>query len=708
MAKSKFQAAVLFVLTLGLAVFVAVRRDTSRQINVGTRLLSSAEKKSPHSKLNIAPKVKGNQDFFCTFLFVDKETGKPVPFAKATIEPIGGRPVVVLKADKTGRLTVKPPVEKMVAEAEGYLPVRFEVKIACGSVLKLPLPAGQMPLVRVVDAQTGLPIPKAQVFAEGAGSEPPGVFHADKEGNVCIQPPPVCAKPNQLDRILNSTVLRLSVSCEGYYSEMLSLHFSKARSWPRIQLVRLEPLMEYVGRVLDPQGRGVPGAKVFWVWEIRRGLARRSGKGSAVAEGDGTFRWKCPLAAFEITFFADNEEFAPGVTHVVLGAWEPDTEVVVVLKPQCNLEGLVVDDDGVPVEGAHVYVRPLERPPQWEALGGVVVRSTGKSRYGAESDGQGRFVLEDLAPGKYEVFISHRVLIPLEVSERDIVLPFEGTWVVRMTRGESLHCVVFSEDEGEIPDAWLHVLIPDPRVPSRRRPLPSNHVLTEGPGAFTVIGLRSGTCYLRAGASGFRTVVKEAHAGVDEEIGIALVRKEKRPGGAFLTVSLRCNGAVPDLEFVPCWAIEAGSKRYSVAGLVKGGKARIGPLPPGRYTLVLSPMGFAPEKIPDVCVPTQNVLDVELEQARTVLGRIYTEPREQLRFFELLDEDGIPLKLVSVRPDGTFRIRGLRPGRYFAQSSAGADSGSWRSPDFFEVGDVGEVTITLKKAGAEHAEREQL
>jgi protocatechuate 3,4-dioxygenase beta subunit len=232
--------------------------------------------------------------------------------------------------------------------------------------------------------------------------------------------------------------------------------------------VLLMPESVIAGIVLDATGQAVPHASVRLAeyvapptmqggrFEMRREIRREIGGG-----GGGGDEWKrtssdengafslrgIPEGDWELTASADG--FAsddPAVVSLAVGDSVRDVEIIMLVAG--SVVGIVIGQDGSPVQGASLTVTPFD-PGSASSSNPMAARMAALMGGGAEtrrtsSDAEGHFAVKDLLPGLYDVKLAKQhgmrmggaMMIILDsagndsdVGERVEVLPREEAWV---------------------------------------------------------------------------------------------------------------------------------------------------------------------------------------------------------------------------------------------------------------------------------------
>jgi hypothetical protein len=204
----------------------------------------------------------------------------------------------------------------------------------------------------------------------------------------------------------------------------------------------LTPEVELVGKVLSPDGQPVPGASI-------RLLTGRTGESvlfptdeTFTSDTAGEFRFRAPegaqVEARHPAYASARGEVTPSVAlarrmELTLGKRPGDTGDGGTRPPgNEGLAGVVVDPAGGPVPGALVSVRTAAR-----AYPTVFGDFMG---YEALTDEQGRFTVEDVEPGTYDLTARQMGLAPARLMDvpagrRDLTLKLlQGTKLVGSVR----------------------------------------------------------------------------------------------------------------------------------------------------------------------------------------------------------------------------------------------------------------------------------
>ncbi len=360
----------------------------------------------------------------------DSRTNEPIPGATVRI---GRRSVVTDDAGAYsigGDLTadLRGETLELVASAEGYIDRPALVARGRGeSVQDFPLDPAVSVLVTVFDGD-GQPVSAASVTPSVFGSD--GIFH----GNETVETD--ASGKAELPRVNKLLPPSIQVTKEGYKTEYVRPSIEPAGGDAAVKVV-IERIQTHdraiAGRVTDPHGRGIPGATIEW----------KDGKGTRFGAGEvyGKIRATTDRAGVYRLDFSDESDrcslgvAAKGWSPIVMagvrpGAPDRPAEVNFTLEPAHWLEGRVVDGAGGPLSGVRIEAMPRLGLLNEGIAYPAVLRKT-------ESDGEGRFRLDDLAGPAVAIQLRRargddRPDRQLEVSvDQEIDLAFKGWGVIR-------------------------------------------------------------------------------------------------------------------------------------------------------------------------------------------------------------------------------------------------------------------------------------
>ncbi len=184
---------------------------------------------------------------------------------------------------------------------------------------------------------------------------------------------------------------RLTVEARGYARITVpGVEVPAGRDGVDLGTVVLAPGVEICGRVVDPSGLPIAGAEVLeeTVWKRPPSLDGGSDAPRSVSDADGFFALDGFAEGERVDLLVRKEGWR---TERLPGVRAPSLEpVAVVLAPWARVSGMVVDSTATPVAGARVQVAT------GPGLGG-------KASAGAVSDAEGRFVVDEVAPGPLRI-----------------------------------------------------------------------------------------------------------------------------------------------------------------------------------------------------------------------------------------------------------------------------------------------------------------
>ncbi|HHI79921.1 MAG TPA: carboxypeptidase regulatory-like domain-containing protein [Planctomycetes bacterium] len=248
------------------------------------------------------------------------------------------------------------------------------------------------------------------------------------------------------------------------------------------------PDAEIFGRIVDPEGKGVPGVRIRAISEDRRlrgiGLvgmiAGNAGADRDRSAGDGSFHLN-RLAPGSWTVSAEprgnlaNRFSSAERTGLVLREGQKLEGIRIVLPRATVLEGEVVDGFGRPVAGARVSLHPQDPEKDPTALAEAALRGKAPARALAasfrkqgRSDGKGFFRIRGLPPGAYQISVEHPKLVnPKPVP---VLLRLGSPTKVRIpvVRGGHVRVRVLGWDGRTLPRGKVQVLNSEGKEVGRR------------------------------------------------------------------------------------------------------------------------------------------------------------------------------------------------------------------------------------------------
>ena len=414
-------------------------------------------------------------------------------------------------------------------------------------------------------------------------------------------------------------------------------------------LLALTPEDVWTVRVEDGAGRPLAGARV-------RLFSSRSGESVLFPTEDtfttganGEARLRAPEGS---TVEARHPGHAPG--RAELGQLVTERRVVLKLKAEAVearevLSGRVVDESGAGIAGAGVWAEPPRgtRLPGSEGGGAPMAQ--------ALTDDEGRFLLEGLAPGTYDV--SAAILGRVKTTERKVRAGGKDLVLV-LSRGARLTGRVRGERGAPVASFRLGL---DLHVGPLERDQGTTLTVVDVEGRFTVEGLSPGTYTLRAAAHGLAPAamrIEVAPKAVDVgpvEVtlgpGVRLEGQVVRTGGAPLTgarVTVEGGAYGASLDTLYDGMTDA-SGRFSVEGLAPG-EVSLSVSARGHNTRIVNGVRVGPGAPPVPPVELEPVAEGETEKVEMVGIGAVLGPRDDA------------LVLGQIFPGGGAHEAGLQPG----------------------------------------------
>lgn len=441
------------------------------------------------------------------------------------------------------------------------------------------------------------------------------------------------------------------------------------------------------GRVIDPEGRPVPGATVWLAPRFRLGdplqSDHRVGQGPrTTTDAGGRFRFDDLRAGQELNLWAWHPDWAPTAgTPVVVLADEPQELPPIVLDAGHRVFGRVEDEAGNPLpatvellmQETSTFRRgtPEELRQEDLAQGRLLV---------TETDDAGRFSFDHVAEGIWSLRAQSEGFAAAEVQP---ILAFGNQ------EPEEQVLVLGTEHRitGTVRDAAGRPVANALVTVSRTKPRPifTARTRTAEDGTFTLRGLPDGLYGLAASAEGHTNArlgrVKADGPPVD------VVLQDK--GGVSGRVTDAAGRPVPAFE-VEVLRTRPNNPTYGITGLNYSfrsaqGEYSIPELDPGTYVLRITAPGHAPGYTPSFQVQREMVLgiDAQLGRGGTLRGRVVDgatgapvagatvtvhgpnfRPDEMDALFggSFGDPDNVPPQRAVSGADGRFEIANAWPG----------------------------------------------
>ncbi len=446
--------------------------------------------------------------------------------------------------------------------------------------------------------------------------------------------------------------------------------------------VLLQPGEALEGRVTDPQGQPVAEAEVRVAAAGRDPVfalfARQGETADAWTDVTGWFRVADLVPGQPVTVVVTRKGYS---TAEVPGVKLPAEPLAVTLQPAIRVSGRVVDPGGEPVPRAQVMAF-AER----QRGGARAMRTGGR----AQSDEEGRFVIEEVEPGTLRVTATAEGRQPAELGGiaappgRDV----EGLELV-LAPGATVEGRVTDADGRPVPGVLVNPVEPD--RPGTRMMMMFRGGTSDGDGWYRIEGLPPGP----------RSIAAE-----DDQGRRAVGDLDVRPGSNRLDLRFRGGvevaGRVVDAEGTPVADAEValaapnrgwGEQRVTTGA---GGGFVLEGVGEGEYRLLASKEGYAAAESDPFKVAGAPVtgLEIRLQGGGAITGRVLG-----------LEPDALPRVMVRANRaggGGSFQFQqGVVDfeGRYrFAALAAG----EWRvSAELPGSGRRADGRVTLEPGAAE-------
>ncbi|MXX62933.1 MAG: hypothetical protein F4112_02515 [Holophagales bacterium] len=436
----------------------------------------------------------------------------------------------------------------------------------------------------------------------------------------------------------------------------------------------LVPGAEILGVVVDPDQEPVEGAVVWF-----RGYGPDRSERSATTDAEGGFTLTgLPHEQVDLTVEAeDYPSFAFRGARPATG--EP---ILIQLIPGASLSGRVLTAAGAAAVGARIYLEP---DIQTRMRGRIFSSEDTRSR----TDGDGRFVFENVLPGTWSLEASAGAEA-VRTDPLELISGSERTIELHLHAQEQLTVIVTASSGRPVAEARVR-LVPKDATQSRE------FDTTDGSGR-AQLEVRAGPATL--------TVEHHQHPNETREIVVG-------PGNTELTVQLQPGGEIsgivrsasgtPVPATVEAHSEESTNFEVSLRTYVHppnttvadgNGSFRLTGLEAGRYFLVVRAAGYAesgPEEPVDVDGRGAARVEIVLESGASLRGMVTGLRPADLAQVTIIATRQAQWQSTTPDTEGNFTIKDLAPGVWQVVARRG---------DSFTARSI-ERSVTIAAAGAE-------
>jgi protocatechuate 3,4-dioxygenase beta subunit len=569
-----------------------------------------------------------------------------------------GLSIAYTDAEGAFSLWTKPGDVYVLAEAEGYAQ-GGKGGAAPGYTFELLLTPESVVGGRVVDAATGKPVADARVTVEsegGWGSD--NVTYTDEAGKFRVarlEPGRYVAKATTIDRFGTSNESRRVGLGEAVEDFEVKVHPSASISG-HVVIAGEEPTpcedggVSVVGRTTKHDA---------WEGGDREGLV--------VVQG-------LPPDTYDISVHCEGAVGASKYEPVVL-AEAPVDGLVWEVERGLTLAGIVIDESGTPIEGASVDARQTD----------AAARTKQSAAWGQRTGKDGKFVLEGLRPGTYEIEAEHEDHVAPEKPLTHVV-GAGGNAEVTLTLGAG------GTIEGRVVDA-------------KRRPVSGAQVQlvgkiwqpgasTKDDGTFRIERVRPGEH--RAKATTGWTAMRAPGTSDDDLQGVAVSVRVGEVTEIELVVEEQfgsISGRVVDADGGPVDDAFVSYSRESDSAKATSNRARravrwswdekpvltdesgafaLDRIPTGKHTLIAQRKGGGEGLVEHIETGSTGVV-IKLTEGASISGTVVLAGGGNPERFTISANDeaqGVWRTESFMRTSGVFRIGDLPPGKYVVAVSA--------------------------------------
>lgn len=405
-----------------------------------------------------------------------------------------------------------------------------------------------------------------------------------------------------------------------------------------------------MGRVVDEEGRGIAGTAVWLFEDLRRpaeDLLLRDVEAAPAThtDEDGFFTVADLDRGRRFHLLLRREGYLPAVLEAVEA---PPRELpVVVLETGATLGGRLVDEDGAPVAGASIELRPappagrLELPP----LGA-------ENRHETTSENDGSYGFDTVATGLFEVTVQAEGF--LRPQAREVTVPLEGRVDFVLRRGAVLSGQVRTED-GE-PLAGVRILVGDATAAS------------DSEGRYRVSGVPLGRQHVEARHRTLNGAAAEVEVDEGENTHDFVFAAGHTVRGRVVD-EMRTPLAGAQVELAQ---LDWENRRQLQVTADEEGRFEL-EVADGSYKVRGMKPGYAWAELPDLLVVAGAGVDgveLTLPLGAVVTGHVRgLEPEELLSLEVLAESAGAPTRRDVVDYEGRFEIADLAAGDYVLRST---------------------------------------
>jgi len=597
-----------------------------------------------------------------------------VPLGGALVEGFAREWKEAVRAGPDGTYQVLAPREAiaLVATADGYEQFRVDNVLPMeGPTVDFKLKEGVTVSGRVIGGDTKQPLAGARVATGIPFFNRKEHGETNREGRFQI-------------RGLSRGGTMLMIHAQGYTEKIEQVVLDSDKKDLSIEL---DPSSSVEGRVTESGGKPVARAGIFCSEKNAIAFLTVDSTPKAHTDAEGKFRLTGINAKKEYIVNAEAEGFVRGQSKPLFV--EPGKEyknIDIVLTNGGVLAGRVQDAEGKPIAGADLKIQVMQ-PPAGDLV--WIARELQKTKDGSTGE-DGTFRLTGVRPGKVKLFVSAEKYLRREDLEFDVA---EGGAVqnilINLEKGYMI--------AGRVTDLNGHPVQRAQVYASGAYPTPSYGTTETGPeGYYRIMSLKGGRFTVNVRAAGYETKMKTEVDADDENVDFVIAKNGSISGR--VTASA---GAVPVERFRVTLNVVGGSPEGGGGGAptfskqkyfnAKDGKYTVEDVGQGLYEVVVSSDDFAPKSVPGVQVrqgEETTAIDVVLEEGSTVEGwvrdRAGSPAENAIVYLQRVRPDtgevdwGAERKTARVEPTGTYRIKGIAPGRYdvIAQAQGFCDGAS--------------------------------